>query len=119
MHAFSFIWSILLIQIVDSRKCIDPFSYLECCPNIYNSSLINDLREKCDDYHLTHSPPYETSRKCKKLFCNYECFIKHAHLVSMIYLDYLYYTEKKTLWLVILGLHKCIYKYAYLLNICQ
>lgn len=81
-----FVSNILLLNLMqpaDSRKCVDPFLYLECCPNIYNVTVIDELNEKCQYYHLTNDPPFKTTKRCKKLFCTYECIADTANLVSI------------------------------------
>lgn len=74
---------IIFSQVVNTRKCVDPFTYLECCPDIYEITEINNLKDKCQDYHLTHDTPYKTLKKCKKLYCLYDCIAAIASLVSI------------------------------------
>lgn len=73
---------ILHIHYITSRKCVDPFSYLDCCPNIYNETRIAELKSLCENYHKKHELPYKTSKKCTKLYCAYACIVQKEQLVS-------------------------------------
>lgn len=72
---------LLTCRSVISRKCVDPVEHLSCCKDILNLNQLEAITKPCMDYHLDHSPAYNTTKSCKKLYCKYDCAGYYASIV--------------------------------------